>query len=127
MLSERRLSAVLCSADLARSQAFYEWQVGLPLSPETIKNHLVFACGDGTTLLIYGRPSPNKADHTQVRFWTDDVEADVRELEARGVIFEDYDYPTLRTVNHVATTPGVGRSAWFKDPDGNTVALVQPE
>ncbi len=127
MLSERRLSAVLCSADLARSQAFYEQQVGLTLSPETIKNHLVFACGDGTTLLIYGRPSPNKADHTQVRFWTRDVEADVRDLEARGVIFEDYDYPTLRTVNHVATTPGVGRSAWFKDPDGNTVALVQPE
>ena len=127
MLGERRLSAVLCSADLEQSQAFYERKVGLKLSAETIKNHLVFACGDGTTLLIYGRPAPNKADHTQVRFWTDDVEADVRELEARGVTFEDYDYPTLRTVNHVATTPGIGKSAWFKDPDGNTVALFQPE
>ena len=127
MLCERRLSAALCSTDLDRSQAFYEQRVGLKLSPETIKNHLVFVCGDGTTLLIYGRPSPNKADHTQVRFWTNDVEADVRDLEARGVVFEDYDYPTLRTVNHVATTSGVGKSAWFKDPDGNTVALFQPE
>jgi len=40
---------------------------------------------------------------------------------------EDYDFPTLKTVNHVATTPGIGKSAWFKDPDGNTVALFQSE
>lgn len=127
MLRSDRVSAVLCAADLSKSQTFYEQQVGLRLSPETIKNHLVFECGDGTTLLIYGRPAPNKADHTQVRFWTGDVEADVRELEARGVTFEDYDYPTLKTINHVATTAGVGKSAWFKDPDGNTLAIFQPE
>lgn len=127
MLKQTRVSAVLCAADLARSQAFYEAQVGLKLSPETVNNHLVFECGDGTTLLIYGRPSPSKADHTQVRFWTSNVEADVRELESRGVTFEEYDFPALKTVNHVATTPGLGRSAWFKDPDGNTLALFQPE
>ncbi len=45
----------------------------------------------------------------------------------RGAVFEDYDFPTLKTVNHVATTPGIGKSAWFKDPDGNTLALFQPE
>ncbi len=127
MVANRRISAVVCSTDLVKSQAFYEQQVGLKLSPESIKNHLIFACGDGTTLLVYGRPAANKADHTQVRFWTSDVEADVRQLEARGVIFEDYDFPTLKTVNHVATTAGIGKSAWFKDPDGNTIALFQPE
>jgi len=127
MLGERRISAVVCSTDLARSQAFYEQKVGLKLSPETIKNHLLFECGDGTTLLVYGRPSQNKADHTQVRFWTSDVEADVRDLVARGVTLEEYDFPTLKTVDHVATTAGIGKSAWFKDPDGNTVALFQPE
>jgi catechol 2,3-dioxygenase-like lactoylglutathione lyase family enzyme len=122
-----RASAVLCSSDLEKSRAFYEQQVGLKLSPETIKNHLLFDCGDGTTLLVYGRPAPNKADHTQVRFWTTDVDADVRELAARGVTFEDYDFETLKTVDHVATTAGLGKSAWFKDPDGNTLALFQPE
>jgi predicted enzyme related to lactoylglutathione lyase len=126
-MNARRISAVLCSGDLGRSQTFYEQVVGLTMSPATIPNHLLFDCGDGTTLLVYGRPSPNKADHTQVRFWTDDVGADVRELESRGAVFEDYDFPTLKTVDHVATTPGVGRSAWFKDPDGNTLALFQPE
>jgi hypothetical protein len=99
----------------------------LTLSPETIPNHLLFDAADGTTVLVYGRPSPNQADHTQVRFWSTDVEQDVAELAARGVVFEDYDFPALKTVNHVATTAGIGKSAWFKDPDGNTLALFQPE
>lgn len=127
MLGDRKLSAVVCSTDLVRSQAFYEQTVGLKLSPETIPNHLLFEGADGTTLLVYGRPGPNLADHTQVRFWSADVDHDVRELVARGVVFEDYDFPKLKTVDHVATTAGVGRSAWFKDPDGNTLALFQTE
>jgi catechol 2,3-dioxygenase-like lactoylglutathione lyase family enzyme len=126
-MEARRISAVLCSGDLGRSQTFYEQVVGLRLSPETIPNHLLFECGDGTTLLVYGRPAPNIADHTQVRFWTDDVEGDVRELKSRGAVFEDYDFPMLKTVDHVAATPGIGKSAWFKDPDGNTLALFQSE
>jgi predicted enzyme related to lactoylglutathione lyase len=127
VLSKNRISAVLCSTDLARSQEFYEQKVGLTLSPETIPNHLLFEGADGTTVLVYGRPSPNQADHTQVRFWSSDVERDVAELAARGVVFEDYDFPALKTVDHVATTAGIGRSAWFKDPDGNTLALFAPE
>ena len=126
-MNARRISAVLCSANLKQSQTFYEEVVGLALSADTIPNHLLFECGDGTTLLVYGRPAPNQADHTQVRFWTDDVGRDVRELESRGAVFEDYDFPVLKTVDHVATTPGIGKSAWFKDPDGNTLALFQPE
>jgi catechol 2,3-dioxygenase-like lactoylglutathione lyase family enzyme len=122
-----RISAVLCSGDLARSQTFYEQVVGLTLSADTVPNHLLFECGDGTTILVYGRPAPNRADHTQVRFWTDDVSRDVLELESRGAVFEDYDFPTLKTADHVATTPGLGKSAWFKDPDDNTLALFQPE
>jgi len=122
-----KISAVLCSTDLVRSQEFYEERVGLALSPETIPNHLLFDAADGTTLLVYGRPGPNQADHTQVRFWSTDIEHDVGELAARGVVFEDYDFPALKTVNHIATTAGVGKSAWCKDPDGNTLAFFQPE
>ena len=122
-----RVSAVLCSTDLERSREFYERRVGLTLSSATVPNHLLFECGDGTTLLVYGRPAPSAADHTQVRFWSSDVDADVRALSDRGVTFEDYDFPALKTVDHVATTAGLGRSAWFKDPDGNTLAIFQPE
>lgn len=127
MLADKKISAALCSTDLAKSQAFYEQKVGLRLSPETIENHLLFECGDGTTLLIYGRGTPNLADHTQVRFWTRDVASDVQELKAKGVVFEEYDFPTFKTVDSIGTSPGIGKSAWFKDPDGNTIALFQPE
>jgi len=127
VIGTKRISAVLCSTDLVRSRDFYEHKLGLKLSPETIENHLVFECGEGTTLLVYGRANPNQADHTQVRFWTDDVAADVAELRGRGVVFEEYDFPAFKTVDAIGTTPGIGKSAWFKDPDGNTIALFQPE
>jgi catechol 2,3-dioxygenase-like lactoylglutathione lyase family enzyme len=125
MLSSNRISAVLVSTDLDASLRFYEDRVGLTLSPETIPNHLLLEAGDGTTLLIYGRPTGNLADHTQVRFWSSDIDKDVAALDDRGVVFDDYDTPTFKTVNHIATTP-IGRSAWFKDPDGNTIAVFQP-
>jgi catechol 2,3-dioxygenase-like lactoylglutathione lyase family enzyme len=127
VVGDNRISAVLVSTDLERSQAFYENQVGLTLSPETIKNHLLFDCGNGTSLLIYGRGSGNSADHTQVRFWSSDVARDVADLVARGVVFEEYDMGAFKTVDHVVTSAGIGRSAWFKDPDGNTIAIFQPE
>ena len=125
MVAQDRISAVVCSTDLERSRAFYEHNVGLTLSGETVPNHLLFEGGDGTTLLVYGRPSPNLADHTQVRFWTADVAADVQELVARGVEFDLVEFGDFKMVDHVLTTP-VGRSAWFKDPDGNTIALFEP-
>jgi catechol 2,3-dioxygenase-like lactoylglutathione lyase family enzyme len=127
MIRDNRISAVLVSTDLERAREFYENQVGLRLSAETIKNHLVFEFGDGTSLLLYGRPAGNKADHTQVRIWSTDIGKDVAELVASGVVFEEYDTETFKTVDHVVTSKGIGRSAWFKDPDGNTIALFQPE
>jgi catechol 2,3-dioxygenase-like lactoylglutathione lyase family enzyme len=127
MLAKNRISAVLVSTNLDKTREFFENKVGLSLSPETIKNHLIFECGNGTTLLVYGRGAGNKADHTQVRFWSKNVEADVKALADKGVVFEEYDMGTFKTVDHVVTTPGIGKSAWFKDPDGNILALFQPE
>ena len=124
-MAQNRISAVVSSTDLERSREFYEQRVGLSLSPDTVPNHLLFDAGDGTTLLVYGRPSPGLADHTQVRFWCTDVAADVRELVGRGVGFELVEFGDFKMVDHVLTTP-VGSSAWFKDPDGNTIALFQP-
>jgi len=127
MLGKNRISAVLVSTDLDRARAFYEDVVGLTLSPDTIPNHLLFECGEGSTLLVYGRANGNLADHTQVRFWSTDVRADVAELVARGAVFEEYDFPNFTTVDHVVASAGIGRSAWFKDPDGNTIAVFEPE
>ncbi|MEO7351622.1 MAG: hypothetical protein ABIR34_09980 [Marmoricola sp.] len=52
----------------------------------------------------------------------DDVATEVRELEQRGVVFEDYDLPGLKTVDHVATMEGE-QAAWFTDPDGNVLCV----
>jgi catechol 2,3-dioxygenase-like lactoylglutathione lyase family enzyme len=125
LVSQNRISAVVSSTDLERSRDFYEQKLGLTLSPETVPNHLLFEGGDGTTLLVYGRPSPNLADHTQVRLWSTDVAADVAELVGRGIEFDHVEFGEFKMVDHVLTTP-VGRSAWFKDPDGNTLQLIQP-
>ena len=125
MVADKKISAVVSSTDLDRSREFYEQKVGLALSRETIPNHLLFQAGGDTTLLVYGRPSRNLADHTQVRFWSTDVHADVSELLGRGVEFDLVEFGDFKMTDHVLTTP-VGRSAWFKDPDGNTIALFQP-
>ena len=90
--------------------------MGLTLSPETIKNHLVFECGDSSTLLIYGRGAGNKADHTQVRFWSTDIDKDVAELAANGIEFDEYDTETFKTIDHVVTSPGIGRSGVVQGP-----------
>ena len=84
MVAQNRISAVVCATDLEQSREFYEQTIGLTLSGDTVPNHLLFDAGDGTTLLVYGRPSPGLADHTQVRFWCTDVAADVRELVGAG-------------------------------------------
>jgi catechol 2,3-dioxygenase-like lactoylglutathione lyase family enzyme len=125
MVAHNRISAVVCSTDLERSREFYEHKLGLTLSSATVPNHLLFEAADGSTILVYGRPSPNLADHTQVRFWSQDVAADVSELAGRGVEFDLVEFGEYRMVDHVLTTP-VGRSAWCKDPDGNTIAIFQP-
>ena len=96
----------------------------MKLSAETIPNHLIFTGKNGSTLLIYNRTAPNRAEHTQVRFWSDDIEAEVAELDKRGVVFEEFDLGAIKMVNHIATTP-VGKSAWLKDPDGNTLQIYQ--
>ena len=122
MIGNNRISAVLVSTNLEQCRDFYERKVGLKLSPATIKNHLLFECGDGTTLLVYGRGKGNSADHTQVRFWSNDVHKDVAELVGRGVVFEEYDYPEFKTVNGIVNF-GDSRGAWFKDSEGNILAL----
>jgi hypothetical protein len=63
--------------------------------------------------------------HTAVSFEVDDVGAEVRELSARGVQFEDYDYPGLKTVDKVCVL-GSEKAAWFKDPEGNILCIHQP-
>lgn len=62
-----------------------------------------------------------------MRFWSTNIDKDVAELAAKSIEFEEYDTETFKTVDHIVTSPGIGRSAWLKDPDGNRIAVFQPE
>jgi len=123
MLNNAPVTAILPVVDMQRARKFYEDTLGLPVKEELAADHLLYECGEGTALLIYKR-GQTKADHTAAGFWVQDLDAEMAELRNKGVVFEEYDFPGLKTANGVATI-GNEKSAWFKDPEGNILALTQ--
>ena len=125
MLEKARLLANFKSADLERTVAFYEGTLGLPvLHRREIMDgveEVRFAASGGILCFESGDPQGKTND---LAGWdVDDVMEVVESLKGRGVVFEEYDYPSLKTVDGVATV-GSMQAAWFKDPDGNLLALV---
>jgi catechol 2,3-dioxygenase-like lactoylglutathione lyase family enzyme len=109
--------------DLDRARAFYEGRLGLrALGPPTADG-ILYACADGSRLFLFPRGG-TKADHTVASFVVDDLDAAVLALKARGVVFEEYDVPGLKTVGGIATL-ATERAAWFKDTEGNVLAVSQ--
>ncbi len=107
--------------DLARARRFYETQLGL--APVGLKPDGKFIYRSGNTeLALFPRPGGTKAEHTALSFRVADIRAAIRELEARGVQFADYDLPGLKTVEHVCVL-GSEKAAWFQDPEGNILCL----
>ena len=86
---------------------------------------LLFALAGGSTLALIEKPAGSQADHTAISFEVADIGASITELQSRGVVFDDYDLPGLKTVDHVCVL-GAEKAAWFKDPDGNILCLHEP-
>lgn len=123
MLSSFPVAPTIPVTDLARAKEFYEGKLGLTVDKENADG-ISFKAGNGTSLYIYKR-GPSKADHTLASFQVDDAEAMVDELTAKGIVFEQYDFPGLKTNEKgIAEMSGEGeKGAWFKDPDGNILAI----
>jgi len=88
---------------------------------------ILFAAGEGTLLYVYQRGA-TKADHTVAEFTVDDIAAEMKDLRAKGIAFEEYNMPELKTVKGLftmATPEGDYKAAWFKDSEGNILALEQ--
>ena len=117
MLSNAPFTTLLPVIDLDRARHFYEDRLGLLPVGNSPDGKFNYACG-GATLALFPRTEGTKAEHTAVSFRVADIESEVADLEARGVVFEDYDLPGLKTVNHVCVL-GSEKAAWFKDPEGN--------
>jgi predicted enzyme related to lactoylglutathione lyase len=107
-----------------RAKKFYQEILGLPVAETTEENVVVFLAG-GSPITLYPREAPSRADHTLLSFEVKEIERVVRALSERGVHFEEYDYPNLKTVNKIATHAG-SRAAWFRDPEGNILCLHEP-
>jgi catechol 2,3-dioxygenase-like lactoylglutathione lyase family enzyme len=123
MLSDAAVSAILPTTDLARSRKFYTETLGLKEMPAGVEGFAMFGAGAGTALAVYER-APVTVEHTQAGFLVSNLEEEVKVLKEKGVTFEEYDLPEIKTVDGIATMEGV-KSAWFKDPDGNIIALNQ--
>jgi catechol 2,3-dioxygenase-like lactoylglutathione lyase family enzyme len=122
MLNSSMVVATLPVTDLDRAKRFYGEVLGLTFlwdNPASAR----FDCGGATQLSIFRR-GPSSADHTLAHFEVSDIDAVVRDLEARDVTFLDYAEGPLQTTGHIAQL-GPARTAWFKDPDGNTLGLRQ--
>lgn len=108
--------------DLERAQAFYEGILGFRHTATSEAGVLLIA-GDGRILLY--RSASEAPAHTLAGFEVDRLEPVIQSLEALGVIFEDYDLPGLRTVDHIALI-GPERAAWFRDSEGNVLSISEP-
>jgi catechol 2,3-dioxygenase-like lactoylglutathione lyase family enzyme len=131
MLDKGDVATRLPAQDLERARRFYEEMLGLKPVEER-PGGLLYHCGNGYFALFQSTGKPSGA-HTQMGWSVADLAATVAELRARGVVFEEYDFPGFTTVDGIATiagnypSKGTGEKAvWFKDSEGNLLGIGQP-
>ncbi|MGO4692535.1 VOC family protein [Glaciibacter sp. 2TAF33] len=123
MLSNMSVGAVLPAKDLSRARAYFSEKLGLEPSEETAGG-LMYRMQDGTGFLLYETENAGSAKNTTMCWTVKDIDAEMSELRGRGVTFEDYDFPGLKTENGVATMDNE-KSAWFVDSEGNILCIAQ--
>src|SRR5713101_1426306 len=123
MPKRARIVPYIPVTNVARARKFYEEKLGLT-PKEEYAGGVIYECGNGSWVFMY--PSAGAGtSKASTAFWAvDDVAAEVAELKARGVVFEEYNMPGIKMVNSIATARGA-KTAWFKDSEGNILALSQ--
>jgi len=124
MLKDSTLMAVLPTKDINRAKEFYRDKLGLESSESMEEGSALYRCGNGTAFLVYQTDNAGSAKNTQMGWETDNLEREMEDLRGRGVTFEEYDMPGLKTENGVATSEW-GKAAWFLDSEGNILNLSQ--
>ena len=128
MLNDSRVEANIPAADINRARDFYADKLGLTPVREFGGIQLVYETAGGTTFNLYETSFAGQAGHTIAQWHVADIAAEVHDLKAKGVVFEVYaDMPGVSWDGEIASIPGLGQAAWFKDSEGNTMCLDQPE
>ncbi len=125
MLGSYRTATMIPAKDVAGTSRWYRDVLGLRLELED-PAAVTFRSGD-SQLNVYQTEAAGTAQHTLIGWLVDDIEAAIDGLSARGVVFEQYDWPGLRTDAKGIADMGSERGAWFKDPEGNLLSLWQHE
>jgi predicted enzyme related to lactoylglutathione lyase len=121
MLSDHQVYAAIPTDDMERLRPFYEGVLGF-VPREANPAGIYYDAGGGTYFVLTRSSGKASGTHTQMAFRVTNIESEVRDLQRRGVTFEEYETP--KTVDGIATIP-IGRTAWFRDPDGNLIGMIQ--
>ncbi|MEA2633879.1 MAG: hypothetical protein QOH92_646 [Chloroflexota bacterium] len=124
MFKALRVGTTLPAQDMVRAKAFYRDKLGLTPTQENPAG-LLYMLEAGTGFGLFPSSGKPSGTHTQMAIEVEDVEQSVKDLQAKGVKFEEYDTPNLKTVNGVADMGGT-KGAWFKDSEGNLIAVGIP-
>jgi catechol-2,3-dioxygenase len=122
MWETAQAEATLPAQDLDRAKAFYAEKLGLiPTSEDRVGAHFVVG---GTRFRLFRSAGTASGAHTQLALVVGDIAGQVRALQSRGLRFEDYDYPKLKTIDGIADM-GYAKAAWFKDSEGNLLGIAE--
>ena len=122
MLDHTDAVATIAVRNIDTARKFYGDTLGLEPSESREEQVLTYKSGS-SKILVYQSQFAGTNKATAVTWTVDDVEREVKTLKDKGVAFEHYDFPGMTRRGDVHDTGG-GRAAWFKDPDGNILALV---
>jgi catechol 2,3-dioxygenase-like lactoylglutathione lyase family enzyme len=126
VLAEHPVFPILLATDLDASRTFYRDTLGLELIREDEDDRLVFRCGGGTQLVVTKSTVGTSDSQTQMAWRVPDINEALTDLRARDVRIEEYQHPDPETTNGIADM-GHSWAAWFIDPGGNVLAVVQPK
>jgi len=122
MLQDSPMYSYIPAKDVARARQFYEGKLGFRVK-EVMNGGVVYASAGGTACFLYPTPNAGTSQASQAFWDVKDIEAEVAELKRRGVTFENYGMPG--TDANGITTAGGAKAAWFKDSEGNIMAIIQ--
>jgi catechol-2,3-dioxygenase len=123
MLAEQPIDVMLLGTDLDVAKEFYGDRIGLEILLDT-DDFVTFSCGGDSRLVITKSTSGTTEQQTKASWRVEDIAAEVADLRSRGIDVAEYDNPGLKTVDGVADV-GFALAAWFVDPSGNTIGLLQ--
>jgi catechol 2,3-dioxygenase-like lactoylglutathione lyase family enzyme len=123
MLGKAATTPMIAVKDIDRAKKFYSEKLGLEPTSEMGSEFFMLKSGD-TTLNVYKSDFAGTNKATLLTFDVDDIDAEVRELKDKGISFEHYDLEGLKADGDIYRGQGM-KTAWFKDPDGNILSLIE--